>query len=175
MTFWSDLKDKVTTNPFGGVSFTDDNGKLSFSSVLHGIQGVSKGINEYFNKGKPVEFMGFNINEFRSSFVTDKDGGVARNNLFEVLITPPAALNSVGNKTAERLLARRIEAVDLPSKNINTTPVYTYGPARRIANGVMYNDMDICVILSESMVESLSCTRMRAWPFATTGKKNPIT
>lgn len=153
MAFWNDLGDKITDT--GGIT-SAASGLMkanSFSGVLSGIAGVAGAINDYFNKGKPVPFMGFNVNEFKASLRADKDGTIARNNLFEVLITAPAALNAVGGTAAEKLLARRIEAVEIPSKNVNTMPVSTYGPVRKIATGSMYNDIDLSVILSESMLE----------------------
>jgi hypothetical protein len=154
MPFWSELGNKITDT--GGItsSLSTLAGAGSFSEVLSGIQGVAGSINDYFNKGKPEEYRGFNVNEFKASFVAGRDGGVARNNLFEVMVTPPVVLNSVANKDlATKLLARRIESIEMPSKNINTMPVPTYGPVRKIASGAMYNEIDLSMILSESMTE----------------------
>lgn len=162
--YWSDLGGGIANRVSEGSSGIGNAlgafGKAEgFMGFIGAVQGLSKSINDFFNKGKPLQFPVFNINEFKSSFISDKDGDVARNNLFEVILSPPGALNSAPKSgtntsgTVAGLLVKRIEQVTLPSKSISTKNVYTYGPQRKIATGNNYSDIDITMIVSESMKE----------------------
>lgn len=154
MAFWNDLGDKISdtggiTSSFGALA-----GAKDLKGVISGLAGVAGSINDYFNKGKPLEYAGFDINAFRSSFVTETDGGLARNNLFEVMIEPPSALDSSGKNSIQRLFSKRVEEVELPGKTLKTEDIVTYGPPRKIATGTTYSDgCSMSILLSESLFE----------------------
>jgi hypothetical protein len=159
MAFWGDLVAKASDGA-SGVASSFSNFKFdSVGGFVSSVLNVGKAINDMFNKGKPPLYPTFNINDFRSSFSAGDDGTIARNNLFEVIIEPPMAMNSVGKSggnssgTASQLLAKRIESTQLPSKTITTTELRTYGPPRKIATGNSYSEIDMTMIISESMAE----------------------
>mgnify|MGYP003639332754 FL=1 len=72
------------------------------------------------------------INSFMSTF----DKGVARPNLFTVMMNPPTGISRQWNQAEMEL---RVQSVTMPGKNITTTPNdNAYGPSYEMANGISY-------------------------------------
>lgn len=89
----------------------------------------------------------FNVSEF-SAEIGKK--GLAKPNLFSVMITLPDALKYLFDTSAIPL---RVESASIPSRSLMTLTQRYYGPERRIPYSFMNSTMRLNVILSESMVE----------------------
>jgi hypothetical protein len=84
--------------------------------------------------------MGSKIESFTKTFTK----GVARPNLFHVMMNPPAGLEW---NNAEMEL--RVQSVTMPGKNITTSPNdNAYGPSYEMANGISYaEEIEVTYIL----------------------------
>jgi hypothetical protein len=87
-----------------------------------------------------------NLSQFYSQFTAD----LARANRFEVLITPPPALNSFfGNGVA--VLAYRCETAQLPGRHLTVSQQKTFGPYEKFPVHTTYNDIDLSFIIDGDM------------------------
>lgn len=68
--------------------------------------------------------MTFSVSEFSSKI---NRYGVAKNNLFHVRMTPPAALGDIASQFNTRDIQFFCRAVDLPDMNVETTDVFQHG------------------------------------------------
>ena len=86
------------------------------------------------------------LNDILSSY--HNNNGYAQPNRFDVVITPPAKVGGGGNenvfsgmdrKSDIRDISMRCESVQLPGRNLSTSPDNNiYGPTREIVEGVTY-------------------------------------
>ena len=84
--------------------------------------------------------MGSKIQAFQRTF----NKGIAKPNLFHVMMNPPA-----GVQWNDAEMELRIQSVSMPGKNITTTPNdNAYGPSYEMANGISFaEDIEVTYIL----------------------------
>tara|TARA_B100000424_G_scaffold180890_1_gene139941 strand:- start:984 stop:1736 length:753 start_codon:yes stop_codon:yes gene_type:complete len=106
------------------------------------------------------------LNEFIG--LMRSDNGYAKNNRFEVILTPPSGSRSQGAPTntfaplvgtligdgTARTTSLRCETIDMPSRTIDTEPDSNlYGPVRNIAQGYSYPTINAVFQCSSDLKE----------------------
>lgn len=87
----------------------------------------------------------FQIDSFRSNFVGDG----ARPNLFQVILTPPTALQTTTVLDADSF-SFMAKAAQLPGSTIGTVPVYYFGREMKFPGNRTFADWTVTVINDES-------------------------
>jgi hypothetical protein len=103
------------------------------------------GITVTANAPAPTATVGaFNISNFRAQI--DSFGGIMKNNLFRVEITPPSFLSSTG--ITNQILTFYCEATNLPGVRINTTDIRRYGvgPREKMPVNHSFDDLNLNII-----------------------------
>ena len=90
----------------------------------------------------------FNINGFSSD--VGRRGG-AKPYLFSVIVTLPPQIAT--KFSVNSVLPLRIEQASLPTRSLMTIDQRYHGPVRRIPYSVMYQPMNLTVLLSDTMIE----------------------
>lgn len=112
---------------------------MSIKSAI-GALGTVAGVVGLFNKNNKTP--NSKINNFQAEL---RKNGIARTNLFEVVITPPIVLS--GNKTADKI-SLYAEGAQLPGRSINTGDLKRYGvgPSEKIPYAMSFNDLTLSFI-----------------------------
>lgn len=85
----------------------------------------------------------FSISSFKSNVK------IVRPNLFNAEITLPSEVTSYDTTKFKF----RCEATEMPGRTIATTDEQSYGPTRKFAYDVTYNDINLQIIASDDMAE----------------------
>jgi hypothetical protein len=85
-----------------------------------------------------------NLSQFYSQFTSD----LARANHFEVVLNPPAILNSDITSLG---LSYRCETAQLPGRHLTTAQQKTFGPYEKFPVHTSYNDIDLTFIMDGDM------------------------
>ena len=99
--------------------------------------------------------MSFGINEFLSHI---SKTGTAKQNLFQVRITPPPFSKPEGSagEVDARHLSFRVDNVEIPGRTMQTIPYNTdFGPLRKIPYNPMYVDVTTSIIVSDDFRERI--------------------
>ena len=90
----------------------------------------------------------FNPDSFTSMI---SSSGLSRGNRYELTINMPLGLLAAGQATRE--LSLRVSSVELPGKQVGTREVKIQGPAKKMPYGVIFEDLNFNVMLSENLQE----------------------
>lgn len=85
------------------------------------------------------------INNFIASV---KTAGMARDNRFEMVITPPSSL--MGSSPDSKIVLH-CQNVQMPGMNFNTAPVLTYGEQREVVYNRLFEPINVEFILDNTM------------------------
>lgn len=110
---------------------------MSIKTAMNAI-GTATALYSLFGGNKPST-SGGKINDFMSEI---RKVGVARTNLFEVVITPPRIL--VGSKTANvQKISLYAQGAALPGRSIETLQLrrFGYGPNEKVPYDIAFNDI----------------------------------
>lgn len=93
----------------------------------------------------------FNISQFKSNLK------IVRPNLFyaEISSLPKFSKNSPISQNISTTFQFRCEATELPGKTIATSDEQMYGPTKKFAYEITYNDLNLQIIASEDMTERI--------------------
>lgn len=97
---------------------------------------------------------GFSVNDF----ATQATGGFARNNLFEVTISPSRGheggwITGANAVNASDMLRMRVKAAQLPGMQVGTVDNKRFGPAYKVVNEVIFEPTTWTILCSEDMRE----------------------
>ena len=99
------------------------------------------------------------LNDFLSTF--HSDDGKALPNRFEVIINRPS-----GASGDNRDVSLTCESINLPGRNLNSTPQTIYGPSREIVDGVTYaEDITMTFYASSGLEERVYFEEWQALAF----------
>ena len=96
--------------------------------------------------------MAFKISDLNT--VLNKNKGVARACHYEVIIKAPTAI-AAANADNLNALSVLCENVQLPGRSFATTPQMIYGVSRKMPYGVLYDDLNMTFICTDSMKERI--------------------
>ena len=107
---------------------------------------------------------GFSVNDF----ATQATGGFARNNLFEVTISPSRGheggwITGANAVNASDMLRMRVKAAQLPGMQVGTVDNKRFGPAYKVVNEVIFEPTTWTILCSEDMRERNSFMGWMSW------------
>ena len=96
--------------------------------------------------------MSFDINKFKGSI---SEWGVSKQSHFDVFFTIPGTPTSSVPTMAKEHLAFRCESAEMPGQSLATVEHRVIGPARKMAYGNIYTDINLTMLCSYNLREKI--------------------